>query len=104
LQLVLQVDADDFLEACVRAKTERQRPAGVEVLRPAAHDALDERVGLAADELRRLIAGDLAQRFNFVADGGAHAGILRFLRFPTCSIQLRGANGKPTEARGEADQ
>jgi hypothetical protein len=67
LQLILNVNANDFLKALVGAKTERQRALGVEVLRPARDDAHDRRVWLAPDEAHGFLARDLSQRRDLLA-------------------------------------
>jgi hypothetical protein len=60
LELILDVGMDDVLEARIGAEAERRGAPRVEVARPAFDDALNCGIGLAADELRRPVAGDLA--------------------------------------------
>ena len=84
-------------------EAERPRALAVEPLRPAVDDAHDQRVGLAADARRDLVAGDPPQRLDLLADRAAHAGHGEL----TCgSIFSRGSPApwirKPTAERGLA--
>src|SRR4026207_2117967 len=63
-ELFVDMDADDLLERGGGAEAERERALGVEGARPARHHGGDHLVGLAADELDRLVAADLAQRLD----------------------------------------
>ena len=55
-------------------KAQRQRAAGIEPARPAGDDPRHQRVGLAADAGRNLVAGDAAQRGDLLGHRAAHAG------------------------------
>src|SRR3954467_15046576 len=57
-QLVLDMDADDLLEGVLCREAELARAARVEAARPAGNDARDDRVGLAPDALRHVVARD----------------------------------------------
>src|SRR5262249_58690563 len=57
-ELVLDVGADDLIEARLRPEAERPRALRLEPLRPAADDPGDRRIGLAANAGRDRVAGD----------------------------------------------
>src|SRR5208282_5148434 len=73
-QLVLDMDANDFVERRLRAEAERARAARIEPARPAGDDARDQRVGFAANARGHLVAGNPAQGGDLLGDGAAHAG------------------------------
>src|SRR4051794_13600404 len=60
-QFILNMNADDIFERVLRHKPKLTRAARVEAAWPAGDDALDRRVGLAADAVDRVVARDLAQ-------------------------------------------
>src|SRR6185437_7880480 len=62
------MDADDLVEAVLDLEAERHGPPGVETARPAGDDALDQRIGLAADARGDLVAGDALQGRDLLAD------------------------------------
>src|SRR5690349_21501213 len=62
VKLILNMRADDVVEALLHGETERQRAGGVEPARPAGDDALDQSVGRAANARRHPVAGDPPQR------------------------------------------
>ena len=68
-ELFLDVDADDVVERGVGAEAERECTLGVEGARPSRHHGGDHLIGLAADELYRLVAADPAQRLDLFGDG-----------------------------------
>src|SRR5712691_4947287 len=72
-QLVVDVDAHDVVERGLGAEAERGGAAGVEPLRPAADDARDQLVGLAADARRNLVAGDALERGDLLGDRAGDA-------------------------------
>src|SRR3954464_11783739 len=69
-QLVLDMDADDLLEGVLCREAELARAARVEAARPAGNDARDDRVGLATDALRHVVARDRTQGRDLLGDGG----------------------------------
>src|SRR5262245_60320093 len=68
-QFVLDVVADDVLEAGVGLEAECQCALRSEVARPACDDLLDEGVGPTADAGHHLVAGDLREGGDLLADG-----------------------------------
>src|SRR5215204_2408036 len=60
-ELVLDVGADDVVEALLGLEAEALGPAGVELARPALDDLDDHRVRLAPDAVRDLVAGEACQ-------------------------------------------
>src|SRR5262249_57200086 len=67
-ELVLDVGADDLIEARLRPEAERPRALRLEPLRPAADDPGDRRIVLAANAGRHLVSGDSPQRLDLLAD------------------------------------
>src|SRR6266852_5573107 len=72
-ELVLDVGANDIVEARLGPEAERERALALEPLRPAADDARDGRIALAADAGGDLVAGDPSQRRDLLADRAGHA-------------------------------
>ena len=70
-EFVLDMGADDLVEGCFRLEAEGNRPAGIEILRPAGDHPGYRLVGLVADQLHRLVAGDAPERLDLFADGRA---------------------------------
>src|SRR3712207_2960099 len=67
-ELVLDMGADDLVEAVLGLEAERLRAPRIEAARPALDDLDDERIGLALDARDNAVAGDLAQRRDLLAD------------------------------------
>src|SRR3954464_9058544 len=67
-ELVLDVGPDDLLERGLGREAELAGAPRVEVARPALDDADHERIGLAPDARRDLVARDPAQRLDLLAD------------------------------------
>src|SRR5438128_10158389 len=72
-ELVLDMGANDVVEARLGPKAERDRALALEPLRPAANDARDGRIALAADAGGDLVAGDPSERRDLLADRAGHA-------------------------------
>src|SRR5262249_53633715 len=72
-ELVLDVDADDLLEAGVGLEAELQRPLGCELARPAGNDALHERIGHAADASHDLVTGHVPEGRDLLTDRDGEA-------------------------------
>src|SRR6185312_15359442 len=66
-ELVLDVRADDLVEARFRLEPERLGAARVEIGRPALNDPDDGRIRHIADQLHRLVAGRPPQRLDLFA-------------------------------------
>ena len=97
--------AHDVVEGRLGPKAERERAARIEVAGPAGDDPLDRRVGLAADERRRLAPATPLERRDLVADGRRTPGIVRFRRAPSAERSMSAACRKnPTAERGLACQ
>src|SRR5713226_911887 len=71
-ELVLDVGANDVVEARLGRKTEHARALALEPLRPAADDTRDHRIALAADAGGDLLSGDPPQRRDLLADRAGH--------------------------------
>src|SRR5262245_30820222 len=56
-QLILDMNADNLIERCLGAESERGRAARVEILRPTGDDFRDRLVWLAANASRDIVAG-----------------------------------------------
>src|SRR5205085_12092446 len=67
-QFVLDMHADDVLEAVLDPKPERPRALGIEPGRPARYDLDDRRIGFTADARNNCVTRDAAQRRNLLAD------------------------------------
>src|SRR3954468_17363368 len=85
-QLLLDMDADDLLEGVLCREAELARAARVEAARPAGNDARDDRVGLATDALRHVVARDRTQGRDLLGDGGGNPGMVRLRRGPTRAV------------------
>src|ERR1700730_8018895 len=73
-KFVLDVDPDDIVEGLFgRGETELQRPLRLEITRPAADDADDERVRLPFDAGGDLVPRHPLQRSDLFADGRGQA-------------------------------
>src|SRR5216684_2045600 len=74
-KFVLDVNPDDVIEGLFgRGETELQRPLRLEITRPAADDADNERIRLALDAGGDLVARHPLQRGDLFADGRGQAG------------------------------
>src|SRR5439155_22294981 len=73
-ELVLDVDADDLVEARLRLEAQLPGTLRLEVPGPAADDAEQRLVGLSSDERDRLLAGDPAQCRDLLGDRDGDAG------------------------------
>src|SRR5215470_9944987 len=72
-KLVLDVDADDLVERSLCHKSKLARAGRIESMGPAVDDANHQRIGLAANAGRDLVAGDSPQGRNLLLDGARHA-------------------------------
>src|SRR6516165_8576305 len=73
-ELVLDMDADDLLEAGVGLEAELERPRGLKLARPAGDDALHERIGHAADARHHLVASHFPECRDLLADRDGEPG------------------------------
>src|SRR5216683_103370 len=79
-ELVLDMGANDIVKACLGPEAEREGALALEPLRPAADDARDGWIALAADAAGDLVAGDPSERRDLLArqrladDRGEEAG------------------------------
>src|SRR5215471_4080526 len=74
-QFVLDMNTYDVIEAMLCGReTKLARPFGLEVPRPARDDAHDERIRLALDPCRHLLARHPFQGCDLLADGRGKTG------------------------------
>src|SRR5262249_19005351 len=73
-ELLLDMGADDLVDRPVGVEAQAPRAHRVEAVGPGRHDALDVRIGLPADALRRRLAGDAAHRIDHLAHGDGETG------------------------------
>src|SRR4029079_12571449 len=64
--LIFYMGADDFVEGCVRDEAELLSASNIEVARPARNDALDDGIGLAADQPHCSLTAKSPQRRDLV--------------------------------------
>src|SRR5262245_20580644 len=69
----VDMDAYDFVERALGLEAEVTGAARIDALRPARHDARDQRVLGAANAPGNAVAGDSAQRRDLLCDSAAHA-------------------------------
>ena len=67
-QFIFEMDADDFLERAFGFEPERRRPLRLQPCSPAIDDLDDRRIWLAANTGNNLVARDLPQRLDLLAD------------------------------------
>ncbi len=87
------MDTDNLVEGLVADKSERDGAARIEILRPAGHDAFDQRIGLTTDERHRFVASDAAQGFDLLADRCRQARHIENAAMTDCS-QIDGCSMK----------